>query len=116
MREWARSRCRTAEDKRLIDNEDLRLRELEHRFKNILTIVRSIVSQSLRSAESLNEARITIDERLAALGGAIEHLLSHQWQAAPLRHWRSRRSRISPFAIGESGLMAQRSRSVRRPR
>jgi two-component sensor histidine kinase len=67
-----------------MDLGEVRLRELEHRFRNILTIVRSIVSQSLQSAESLEDAKATIDDRLAALGGAIEHLLSHQWQAAPL--------------------------------
>lgn len=67
-----------------MDPGEVRLRELEHRFRNILTVVRSIVSQSLYSAESLDDAKATIDERLAALGGAIEHLLSHQWQAAPL--------------------------------
>lgn len=67
-----------------MDLGEVRLRELEHRFRNILTIVRSIVSQSLHSAGSLDDAKATIDERLAALGGAIEHLLSHQWQAAPL--------------------------------
>ena len=68
----------------MIDSGEVRLRELEHRFRNILTVVRSIVSQSLQSADSLEDARATIDDRLAALGGAIEHLLSHQWQAAPL--------------------------------
>ncbi len=48
------------------------------------TIVRSLVSQSLQRAESIEDARSTIDERLAALGGAIEQLLAHDWEAAPL--------------------------------
>lgn len=65
-------------------NSDVRMRELEHRFRNILTIVRSIVSQSLHSASSLDAAKTTIDQRLEALGSAIEQLLSHQWEAAPL--------------------------------
>ncbi|WP_051768287.1 sensor histidine kinase [Sphingobium sp. DC-2] len=64
---------------------DTRMRELEHRFRNILTIARSLVSQSLRSAKSLDEARATIDQRLEALGGATEQLLRHDWKAAPLR-------------------------------
>lgn len=63
---------------------DIRLRELEHRFKNILTIVRAIVSQSLQSASSIDEAKGTIDGRLAALNGAVTQLLSSEWEAAPL--------------------------------
>ena len=67
----------------MIDS-DLRMRELEHRFRNVLTIVRSVVSQSLASASSLDAAKTTIDRRLEALGGAIHELLSHRWEAAPL--------------------------------
>lgn len=65
-------------------SNEIRLRELEHRFKNILTIVRSIVSQSLHSASSVDEAKEVVDGRLAALGGAVDQLLSAQWEAAPL--------------------------------
>lgn len=72
-----------AKDK-MMDSGDVRLRELEHRFTNILTVVRSIVRQSLQSANSLDQAKTTIDERLAALDGAVRQLLSHQWEAASL--------------------------------
>lgn len=68
----------------MADQNELLVRELEHRFKNILTIVRSIVSQSLRAASSIEEARDVIDMRLASLGGAVEQFLSSDWQAAPL--------------------------------
>ena len=67
----------------MVDTET-RIRELEHRFRNILTIVRSLVSQSLQRANSIEDARSTIDERLAALGNATEQLLAHDWEAAPL--------------------------------
>ena len=67
----------------MVDTET-RIRELEHRFRNILTIVRSLVSQSLQAADSIEDARSTIDERLAALGSATEQLLSHNWETAPL--------------------------------
>lgn len=69
---------------RVADRDELVVRELEHRFKNILTIVRAIVSQSLRAASSIEDARDVIDERLASLGGAVEQLLSSDWKAAPL--------------------------------
>lgn len=69
---------------RVADRDELVVRELEHRFKNILTIVRAIVSQSLGAASSIEDARDVIDERLASLGGAVEQLLSSDWKAAPL--------------------------------
>lgn len=68
----------------MADRDELVVRELEHRFKNILTIVRAIVSQSLGAASSIEDARDVIDERLASLGGAVEQLLSSDWKAAPL--------------------------------
>lgn len=68
----------------MADRDELVVRELEHRFKNVLTIVRAIVSQSLRAASSIEDARDVIDERLASLGGAVEQLLSSDWKAAPL--------------------------------
>lgn len=68
----------------MADRDELVVRELEHRFKNILTIVRAIVSQSLGAASSIEDARDVIDERLASLGGAVEQLLSSHWKAAPL--------------------------------
>lgn len=86
----------------MIDS-DLRMRELEHRFRNILTIVRSVVSQSLASASSLDAARITIDRRLEALGSAMHELLSHQWEAAPL-------SVLAKQALAHFTLHAERVR------
>ena len=68
----------------LFDDENLRLRELEHRFRNILTVVRSIVSQTLHSARSLEDARAMVDARLGSLGGAIDTLLESQWGPTPL--------------------------------
>lgn len=49
--------------------------ELHHRMKNMLATVMSITSQSLRSAESLEDARVAIASRLIAMGRAQELLL-----------------------------------------
>ena len=86
----------------MVDTET-RIRELEHRFRNILTVVRSLVSQSLQAADSIEDARSTIDERLAALGNATEQLLSHNWQAAPL-------PALAENALGHFTLYAERLR------
>jgi two-component sensor histidine kinase len=88
----------------MVDTET-RIRELEHRFRNILTVVRSLVSQSLQAADSIEDARSTIDERLAALGNATEQLLSHNWQAAPL-------PALAENALGHFTLYAERSAST----
>ena len=86
----------------MVDTET-RIRELEHRFRNILTIVRSLVSQSLQAADSIEDARSTIDERLAALGSATEQLLSQNWETAPL-------PALAENALGHFTLYAERLR------
>ncbi len=86
----------------MVDTET-RIRELEHRFRNILTIVRSLVSQSLQAADSIEDARSTIDERLAALGSATEQLLSHSWETAPV-------AALAENALAHFTLYAERLR------
>ncbi|CAN5173164.1 PAS domain-containing protein [soil metagenome] len=59
--------------------------ELRHRMKNMLAMVQSIGSQTLRTASSRDEARRIFAERLVALGGALDTLTERTWTAAPLR-------------------------------
>jgi PAS domain S-box-containing protein len=59
--------------------------ELNHRIKNILAVVQSIVSQSLRRSETPALATQAIGERLAALGRAHDLLTRTSWAAAPLQ-------------------------------
>ncbi|MDP1027062.1 PAS domain S-box protein [Sphingomonas sp. KR1UV-12] len=60
-------------------------KELNHRIKNTLAVVQSIVSQSLRRADTPEQARDAIGERLGALGRAHDLLTQTSWMAAPLR-------------------------------
>lgn len=53
--------------------------ELHHRVKNTLAIVSAITSQSLRNANSLEEATKTIADRLHALGVAQDLLVRERW-------------------------------------
>src|SRR5215211_6298492 len=53
----------------------LLLEELHHRVKNTLATVIAITSQSLRSAESLEQGRLAVEARLMALGRAHDVLL-----------------------------------------
>src|SRR6476620_7255174 len=59
--------------------------ELHHRVKNTLAIVSAIVSQSLKTANSLEEATKTIEERIHALGVAQDLLVRERWTGAGCR-------------------------------
>ncbi len=58
--------------------------ELHHRVKNTLATVQAIVSQSLRAAHGVEEARQAIESRLLALGRAHDLLLQTNWSATKL--------------------------------
>ena len=58
--------------------------EIHHRMKNMLTMVPSIVRQSMRSAQTLEQAENAIAVRLIAMSKAHDLLLKADWQSAPL--------------------------------
>jgi two-component sensor histidine kinase len=62
----------------------LLLEELHHRIKNTLATVIAITSQSLRNAESLEQGRLAVENRLLALGCAHDLLLQANWASAKL--------------------------------
>nr|WP_236841917.1 HWE histidine kinase domain-containing protein [Bosea sp. PAMC 26642] len=64
--------------------QELLVGELHHRVKNMLATVISITSQSLRTAQSLEEGRSVVTSRLVALGRAHDLLLESKWLGAKL--------------------------------
>ena len=68
----------------LSEIQGLLLKESHHRIKNLLAMVTAITSQSLRSAGSLDEGRLAIEGRLAALSRAQDLLLKANDLGAPL--------------------------------
>lgn len=56
------------------DTGALRLLELQHRIKNLLAIVQSLVNLTLRDGVPLAEARDSLNGRLAAMAGAVARL------------------------------------------
>ena len=58
--------------------------ELNHRVKNTLTTVQSIVSQGLRNASDPAEIREAIETRLFALSRSHDLLTSENWESAGL--------------------------------
>ena len=61
------------------------IRELNHRVKNMLAVIQSIVVRSLRSGTIVDEARDLIAGRLHAMSHAISLLTETEWQGISLR-------------------------------
>lgn len=59
-------------------------RELSHRVKNVFALVQAIVHQSARGRDINHDFLATLDQRLTALGGAQDALLSHDADKATL--------------------------------
>jgi two-component sensor histidine kinase len=92
------------ERKRFEEHQALLINELNHRVKNTLATVQSIVSQSLRHAPSPGQARDAVESRLLALSRAHDVLTRENWEGANLAevanealaaHRSGRRVRIS---------------------
>ena len=64
--------------------QELMLTELHHRVKNMLATVIAITSQSLGSAQNLEEGRLAVQGRLVALGRAHDLLLETNRAGAKL--------------------------------
>lgn len=73
----------------------LLLEELHHRVKNTLATVIAITAQSLRSAETLEQGRFAVENRLVALGRAHDLLLQANFTSARLPD--VIRAAIAPF-------------------
>ena len=67
-----------------ISDDALRMLELSHRTKNILSIVQALVHQTLRGDRPMDEARLALSNRLVAMGNAVDTLLQTAWQPAAL--------------------------------
>ena len=67
-----------------LSDDALRMLELSHRTKNILSIVQALVHQTLRGDRPMDEARRVLSNRLVAMGNAVDTLLQTAWQPASL--------------------------------
>lgn len=65
-------------------HRELLLNELNHRVKNMLSSVQSIVGHGLKKAAHPSDARVVIEARLLALSRAHEILSSRNWESAEL--------------------------------
>ena len=74
-----RDRKQAEEQQQLLNNE------LSHRLKNVLAVVQSVATQTLRQADDLPSANEALTARLAALGQATDVLTAKSWASADLR-------------------------------
>ena len=71
-------RKRIEELQRMLGNE------LNHRVKNTLAIVQSIVNQTLRGADDIQQASALVNARIVALARAHDLLTERSWEGADL--------------------------------
>lgn len=77
----------------------LLVNELNHRVKNTLATVQSLVAQTLRGAIDFDSARHAISARIVALAGAHDLLTSRNWSSAGVADVVDRA--MAPFATGQ---------------
>jgi PAS domain S-box-containing protein len=73
-----------SERKRIEEHQRVLINELNHRVKNTLATVQSIVAHSLRGATTSSDARSAIEHRLMALSRAHDVLTREFWGGADL--------------------------------
>jgi two-component sensor histidine kinase len=82
-------------ERRAAEHQKLLIDELNHRVKNTLATVQSIATQTLRTAETTEDAREALEKRLLALSRAHDVLTRESWEGANLREVVSRA--IEPY-------------------
>ncbi|MXQ13891.1 PAS domain S-box protein [Microvirga makkahensis] len=73
-----------SERRKAEEHRELLIHELNHRVKNTLATVQSIVSQTLRTSEAQRETREAVENRLFALSRAHDVLTRENWEGASL--------------------------------
>lgn len=104
--------------KTLDEQRQLALEEMNHRVKNTMTMVQAVVSQTLRNAETLQDATAAVEGRILAMAGAHDNFIKSKWVvgnvdgvvAAALAPHRPGTGRFDikgpPLEIGASQAMA----------
>jgi two-component sensor histidine kinase len=86
------------ETKRAEETRRMLVNELDHRVKNTLAIIQSIVLQTLRGATDLEAARAAIDARIISLAAAHDLLTQRSWSGADVADVVARA--LAPFSAG----------------
>ena len=73
-----------AERQRAQEKQELLIAELNHRVRNILSLIRGLVSQTKGSAGSLEDFTGTLESRIQALARAHDQITADRWSPARL--------------------------------
>ncbi|MBN2972545.1 GAF domain-containing protein [Roseomonas aeriglobus] len=73
-----------AERQRASERQELLIAELNHRVRNILSLIRGLVRQSNRSAGSVRDYVEMLEGRIEALARAHDQITQDNWSPAPL--------------------------------
>jgi light-regulated signal transduction histidine kinase (bacteriophytochrome)/CheY-like chemotaxis protein len=76
---------RNAARKQAQDQQELLVAELNHRVRNILNLIRGLVSQGQEDAKSLDHYRSVLEDRIFALARAHDQLTQTEWNWVPFR-------------------------------
>lgn len=87
--------------------------ELSHRVKNMLATLQAIVSQTLRSAPSLEDANTVLSARIRSMDAANDLLVNEQWEGAAIRQLIERA--LAPFQPGGRERMRLAGPDIRIP-
>lgn len=107
-------RAAVARQQRDQDHLRLMVNELNHRVKNTLATVQSIVGQTLRSRDISPATRDTLTARIVALSKAHDVLTNEQWSGANLSEIASQAAQPFLTGLGE-GRIALHGPDVRLP-
>jgi two-component sensor histidine kinase/PAS domain-containing protein len=66
------------------DHIQLLMREISHRSKNLLSVVQAIASQTVRTADTMEEFETRFGRRLQGLAASHDLLVHEGWRGAPL--------------------------------
>ena len=84
--------------------------ELNHRVKNMLTVVVSLASQSLRRADSLESFGDAFLGRVHALSASYALLSREHWMSVPLREVVD--EEVRPYTFGDAGRVVLQGEDV----
>jgi light-regulated signal transduction histidine kinase (bacteriophytochrome)/CheY-like chemotaxis protein len=74
------------ERRRAQERQELLIAELNHRVRNILSLIRGVITQSGESATSLESFTKIVGGRIQALARAHDQITADNWGPAPFQH------------------------------
>ncbi len=101
--EWVGTSTDIHDLRTLQDRQEVLLAELQHRTRNLLSIVQAIARQSLRSVSSMEEFAVEFVGRLRTLGLVQKLLSTNAQEGIPLRELIEMELGAHGQALGEDG-------------